>query len=315
MVNDGNYLGAKRSQNELSEFYCAKCDYATSKNGNWHRHLKTKKHNATQMVSDGNCLEPKGAEGPKELDATGHSTHKCNCGREYAHLSGLSRHKRTCTYEPPTKAEQQNQIVSTIAPEQLMELLRENKELRELLTKQSSEVMGQMVNMAKTVSDVAKVAGNNNTVSTNSHNTNIILQLNSNYPNALPIQQIVERIMALPYCVTHDPKLLTDAITNILTVQTDEQRTIRSVKNTLYVKEDTGFKEDKNVEVFDTIKKSTERDQVGKAATQNPNLFHREKEGKEYSEMISGVMKELTPREKKKMKNGIIGAIGNDDML
>jgi len=170
------------------------------------------------------------------------------------------------------------------------------------------------VNMAKTVSDVAKVAGNNNTISTNSHNTNIILQLNSNYPNALPIQQIVEKIMALPYCVTHDPKLLTDAITNILTVQTDEQRTIRSVKNTLYVKEDTGFKEDKECEVFDTIKKNTERDQVGKAATQNPNMFHREKEGKEYPELVSGVMKELTPREKKKMKNGIIGAIGNDDM-
>jgi len=227
----------------------------------------------------------------------------CICGKHYAHKQSYYRHKATCTYEPSEpEVKTQNEVVAQDIDKDAMivDLLNKISEAHEQMRKQN-EVIG----------DLVQRAGNNNTM--NSHNTNIVLQLNSNYPNALPIQCLFERIKLLDKCVTHNPKLLTDAIVEILSGQTTEERTIHSVKNTLYVKEDTGFKEDKNVEVFDTIKKETEQDQLLKAAQQNANMFHREKEGKEYPELVSGVIKELTPREKKKMKNGIIGAIGNDD--
>ena len=265
---------------------CEFCDYESSDRSNWAKHIKTSKHKKLAMVQKGTLVVPQTT-----------TKYTCTCGKSYNHPSGLYRHKRSCTYEPSEPGvKTQNEVVAQDKDQVILDLLKQNAEQQ------------------KVIIDLVQRAGNNNTISTNSHNTNVVVQLNSNYPNALPIQRIVDSIMALPYCVTHDPKSLTDALSNILTLQTDEERTIRSVKNTLYVKEDTGFKEDKNVEVFDTIKKNTERDQVGKAATQNPNMFHREKEGKEYPELVSGVMKELTPREKKKMKNGIIGAIGNDDM-
>ena len=95
--------------------------------------------------------------------------YKCACGKRYVYRQGIHKHKQTCTYEPPREAEQQNQIVSIATPDQIEMLLRENKELRVLLAEQST----QMVNMVKSIADVAKVAGNNNTISTNCHNTNI----------------------------------------------------------------------------------------------------------------------------------------------
>ena len=180
MLQNATYLGAKTRQCAPNEYSCKTCDYTTSKTSDWKRHLKTKKHNATQMLDDAIYLGAK----------TRPTSWCCDCGKTYNHHSSFYRHKATCTYEPPTKAEQQNQIGSTIAPEHFMELLRENKELRELLAKQSSEVMGQMVNMAKTVADVAKVAGNNNTVLTNSHNTNINFYLNEHCKDAMSYKSL-----------------------------------------------------------------------------------------------------------------------------
>ena len=40
MITNDNKKGAKTSQ----KFYCKKCDYTTSKIGNWNRHVSTLKH-------------------------------------------------------------------------------------------------------------------------------------------------------------------------------------------------------------------------------------------------------------------------------
>ena len=283
-------LGPKAAENGLDYYHCKKCDYATSHLSHWKRHIKTKKHLDYTRITTDYTLGPKAAE--NGLD-TKRNNYECACGKRYLHRQGLYKHRRSCTYEPSEPVvKTQNEVVAQDKDQVILDLLKQNAEQQ------------------KVIIDLVQRVGNHNT--TNSHNTNIILQLNSNYPNALPIQCLFERIKLLPNCVTHDPKLLTDAIVDIVNGQTNEERTIHSVKNTLYVKEDTGFKEDKEAEVFDTIKQETECDQIGKAAAQNPNMFLREKEGKEYPELVSSIMKKLTPGEKKKMKKGIIEAIGND---
>ena len=57
IVNDSN-LGAKTSQKEPEEYHCKKCDYTTCKIGNWKRHLKTKKHNATEDDDSDSDYDP-----------------------------------------------------------------------------------------------------------------------------------------------------------------------------------------------------------------------------------------------------------------
>ena len=54
---------ARTDENGTESYRCEKCDYATSKVGNWKRHLKTKKHNATQMLQNATYLGAKTSRG------------------------------------------------------------------------------------------------------------------------------------------------------------------------------------------------------------------------------------------------------------
>jgi hypothetical protein len=295
-------LGTETDENGTENYICKKCYFTTSHIGHWNRHLKTLKHRVTKDYTLGTKTDEKGQLEDKS------KVYECACGKRYLHRQGLYKHKLKCTYEPPVETEPQNQLVSNSnAKDEVLE--KEIKELRKLLTEQST----QMMVLLNTVGTVVQRVGNHNTISTNSHNTNIILQLNSNYPNALPIQYLIDQIKGNPKCVTHDPKLYAQAFIEALSQQTEDEKTVRAIKDTMYVKyEEIGFKEDKEVQVFDLVKKGTEQDQLCKAAQENSNMFSREKDSKEYPEMVLGITKDLTPCERKLIKKQVIKTIGSE---
>jgi len=68
MLDDAGCLGPKTAENGTESYRCEKCDYATSKVGNWEMHLETKKHNAGQMLDDAGCLGTKTDEGASPQD-------------------------------------------------------------------------------------------------------------------------------------------------------------------------------------------------------------------------------------------------------
>jgi hypothetical protein len=298
MLTNVDSLGAKTSQNEPHNYFCEKCDYTTCKLGNWKRHLNTKKHNVDYMLTNVDSLGAKTSQNEPQWG--------CKCGKYYSYKQSYYRHKKTCTYKPPVvETETENQIVAKDIDkdEIIMELLKKMSEQQQQLNEQN-----------KVIGDLVHRVGNHNNVNTNSFNTNIILQLNSNYPNAQPVQYLIDQIKNNPKCITHDPKMYAQALVEALSNQPDDHRTVRAVKDTMYVKYEETFKEDKAAEVFDTIKKETEQDQLSKAADQNKNMFQREKEAKEYAEMVSGIMKPLTSKDKKLMKNKLIKTVGNDEV-
>ena len=243
MLPNADYLGAKTRKNAPSVYHCEKCYYTTCKTSDWKRHLKTKKHNADQMLTNVDSLGAK----------TRHNEWHCICGKNYMHKQSYYRHKKTCTYKSTTEAEPQNQIVAQGVDKDALIL----------------DLLKRIEEKDKMMSDLIQRAGNNNTISTNSHNTNIILQLNTQYPDAQPIQYLIDQIKSNSKCVTHDPKLYAKAFIDALSHQTDDEKTIRAIKDTMYIKyEKTGFGEDKEAQVFDTIKKETEQDQLAKANKQ-----------------------------------------------
>ena len=67
-------------------YECKKCNFTCSKQSNFNAHLSTVKHK--KITNDTIIL-------PQIL--------RCECGNEYQYRSGLSRHKKTCTYNstPP----------------------------------------------------------------------------------------------------------------------------------------------------------------------------------------------------------------------
>jgi hypothetical protein len=61
------------------KFYCENCDYTTSRNSQFKRHLLTSKHKKQQFSTN---LVPKGST--------------CKCGKDFKDRSGLWRHSKIC---------------------------------------------------------------------------------------------------------------------------------------------------------------------------------------------------------------------------
>jgi len=83
---------AKRA-NKTTKFLCKLCDFSSNKHSDYTRHINTKKH---IMVMNGNTDNVNN----NSLCAKNTLIHTCSkCNTTYKHASGLSRHKKTCTYK------------------------------------------------------------------------------------------------------------------------------------------------------------------------------------------------------------------------
>jgi hypothetical protein len=69
----------KKVQKVQGKYICEKCDYITCRKSQYERHLQTKKHK-------NNIMDNK-------------KVHFCECEKTYKYLSGLSKHKKHCSYK------------------------------------------------------------------------------------------------------------------------------------------------------------------------------------------------------------------------
>ena len=90
-------------------YCCKKCNFECSKKSNFTHHEMTAKH---KRVTNGYLKNTK--------------THQCDCGKEYRHKQGLSRHRQTCK---ETRDKQQESSETT----------------RELLMNQDNNIMIHLV--------------------------------------------------------------------------------------------------------------------------------------------------------------------------
>jgi hypothetical protein len=152
MVTDDN----KKCQKNADFFYCDFCDFICCKKSNYTSHLLTPKHQKHENGNKngnnyGNKVSLKNAEKCRILT----SSYMCNCGKEYKHLSGLSRHKKICS-------NQTNYNDSHVLTNFVLEVVKQNKEL----TLQNQELTNKIL---ESLNDVMK----NGIQNTNSYNTNI----------------------------------------------------------------------------------------------------------------------------------------------
>ena len=164
MVHNGSYLGVKKSK----KYYCKLCDYNANQKSNFTRHLETKKHKNKEMVQSGSYL---GVEKSKTIWT-------CDCGKEYKYHQGYYRHKKTCNYKKPESKEE--------ATETVLKLITENKEIMNLLLKQSEENK----ELRSQISELIPKVGNNN----NNKQFNINVFLNEKCKDAISMKDFVENI-------------------------------------------------------------------------------------------------------------------------
>jgi len=133
----------KKFKKSSSKYICNKCDYYTNRKSQYDRHLQTKKHNDTNGSFNDTKKVP----------------YICQCGKTYKYHTGLSRHKKKCTYgnsyENPECSE--TNIDNVDLKEMVMELLQSNKELQDTIIQQQS----QLIELAKEPKTMIKTQNNN----------------------------------------------------------------------------------------------------------------------------------------------------------
>ena len=185
----------KKVSENIIEYTCDKCNYITGVKSNYKKHCITARHinltNLTENVSENNILE---------LRCT-------TCNKIYKSRMGLWQHSKKCfleenkniVLENPIK-EVNNNILDTNI---ILELIKQNKELQNLLVQQSNEHKTMLVQQSKENSELVnklierEPGGNtinsNNTIN-NNQKFNLNLFLNETCKDAMSIQEFIENI-------------------------------------------------------------------------------------------------------------------------
>lgn len=135
-------------------FHCESCDYSTSRNSQWTRHLMTAKHTMTTKR-----LQNDYKKVPQEQ-------YFCECGIDFSCRQNLWRHQKNCrNFLVPNMAIQNNDM------KMLTNLVRDVVKQNNELSQQNSELTNKIV-------DICKINQTNNITNSNFNSNNKTFNLN-----------------------------------------------------------------------------------------------------------------------------------------
>ena len=173
-----------------AQFVCSACDYITSRESQYKRHLSTAKH---QKITNGNNLDPLACK---------------HCFQTFKYRSGLSRHLKKCVLaapkklEPNTKTDNVDISKSDILMilQQNQELLTSNQEFKQLMIEQSKQIQEQQQEnqeLQKQLIEAVKVGGQhieNQTINNNNQKFNLNFFLNEQCKDAINMSEFIENM-------------------------------------------------------------------------------------------------------------------------
>ena len=294
MLPNADYLGAKTSKNEPLKYCCEKCDYSTSKLANWKRHLKTKKHNATQMLPNADYL------GAKTSQNEPANKWICGCGKSYKHKQSFYRHKSKCTYIEEDIKEEDNGLA-----------IQENVNMKDVLGLMNDLI----VKNNKLTEKVIELSSNQGQSIHGDHNNqiqnnfNIQLFLNEDCKNALSIQDFAKQLKLtmndLSLMNENEPKAITNIIVKNLKDYTEVERPFHHHKKKWYIKDKNEGWDQEGKDSADIVVKHTKTAVSQKAGPtfveNNPDWLTNQKKGEKYAETVSVAMKEVSERNTNKI--------------
>lgn len=156
------------------KYCCQNCDFFTSKKTDYTRHLSTDKHK--KSLNDSKMVE----NDSKKTTKNENKNYTCECGKVYKYDSGYYRHIKKCN---GTKISS-----NMITTELVMELIKDNKEMKQIILDQNSTINNL----------VQKGISNNHSNNVNSMNNNKTFNLqfflNETCKDAMNITDFVSNI-------------------------------------------------------------------------------------------------------------------------
>lgn len=165
----------EKTPKNAEKYSCEKCKFKCSKKSDYTRHLLTAKHqnrtNRTQKT-------PKNAV-----------IFECECGKVYKARNSLWYHKHRCSYRNTELIEiGESTETHTIDSSLVVELLKENKELRELMVEQNKHI----IDLAKNSGNTTNNTTNNTNITNNKFNLNVFL--NETCKDAINLNDFIQSI-------------------------------------------------------------------------------------------------------------------------
>ena len=239
-------------------YICEDCNYNTIYKRDYKRHILTAKH--LKRINDYK----------KTINL-----YSCDCGKTYKYRQGLWKHKRKCNYKNLESKEKENETV--------LKLITENKELRNLLLKQSEQI-----------SELIPRVGNNN------KQFNINVFLNEKCKDAISIKDFVENITItmrdLDFTKENgNIKGITNIITNNLSKLSLYKRPLHCYDKqdkVLYIKNKEWERDDdyKQINAIIASVETRQIKQLSKWTQENPDYMQSEAKQCEFIKIVNSTM-------------------------
>jgi hypothetical protein len=235
-------------------YYCKKCDFRCSKKSNYEAHLLTRKH---IYGHNDNKKMPKNA-----------ASYMCTlCNKEYKFASGLSRHRKKCeeknnvtidsSYVSIDSIDSIDSIPNVISKDMIVDLIKENGEIKELIYKQSEKIEEQNKQITELLPHVNNTTNINNHITNNANlkqKFNINIFLNEQCKNALNMNEFINQIeVSLDQLDLTKSKGLAEGLSSVLLESISKlslyERPLHCTdlkRETLYIKDNDSWEKDKD---------------------------------------------------------------------
>ena len=271
-------------QKNAKKFVCELCNFNANNKNNFDKHLLTKKHKNNEMLQNTTEIMQKNAK-----------KFVCECGKEYSHHSSLYKHKKTCKTKAIIVSE------NTDYKGMFMEMVKENKEMRSLLSQQQQQISEM----------IPKIGNNNNNNIKQKFNINLFL--NEKCKDALSMDQFIDKIeVSIKNLLTTRDKGQVQGVTDIimdnmnrLSIYERPLHCTDKKRETLYIKTDEWECDENKSKINDAIKKIEAKQfkNIKNWVDQHPNYMNNEKEQDEFLKIVKETSNSIEENREKVIKN------------
>ena len=262
----------KKTEKTEYKYNCIFCNYKSNNKTDFNRHNNTVKHKNKLMEINGNKKTEKNA------------FFQCSkCNKIYKNNSGLWKHEKKCIIN---NSHIDNSDKAIDYKCMFLELINENKEMRNMLLKQQEQI-----------SELIPKVGNNNNNINNKQKFNINVFLNEKCKDALSLDEFIDKIeVSMKNLLTTKEKGQVNGISNIIMENMNKlslyERPLHCTdkkRETLYVKNNIWEKDDNKEHINKALKKveSKQLKNLNVWLETHPNYMNNSREQEEFAQLMS----------------------------